>query len=179
MHALQTEVKMAAKANLKRKSYFVDERALSRAKKALGVKTETEAIRLSVERVAEMEEFWELMKKGRRSLKPGSVEKSGYAYAHFRYQCLYRSLGARTSQGHFGRCQTSLSHPPLRGGPSELRRGARGREAERLVTTLYELATVRWKPSVADWWEAGRLVRSVGDKQGWNIHKRRDFKTTG
>jgi hypothetical protein len=76
MYALQTEVKMAAKANLKRKSYFVDERALSRAKKALGVKTETEAIRLSVERVAEMEEFWELMKKGRRSLKPGSVEKS-------------------------------------------------------------------------------------------------------
>jgi hypothetical protein len=76
MYALQTEVKMAAKANLKRKSYFVDERALSRAKKALGVKTETEAIRLSVERVAEMREFWELMKKGRRSLKPGSVEKS-------------------------------------------------------------------------------------------------------
>jgi hypothetical protein len=31
---------MAARAKLKRKSYFVDERALSRAKKALGVKTE-------------------------------------------------------------------------------------------------------------------------------------------
>jgi len=59
---------------------------------------------------------------------------------------------------------------------SELRRGARGREAERLVTTLYELATVRWEPSVADWWEAGRLVRSIGDKQGWDIHKRRDFQ---
>jgi hypothetical protein len=67
--------KMAAKARLKRKSYFVDERALSRAKKALGVKTEAEVIRLSVERVAEMEEFWEFMKKTRRSLKPGSVEK--------------------------------------------------------------------------------------------------------
>jgi hypothetical protein len=70
------EVKMAVKAKLKRKSYFVDERALSRAKKALGVKTEAEVIRLSVERVAEMEEFWEFMKKSRRSLKPGSVEKS-------------------------------------------------------------------------------------------------------
>jgi hypothetical protein len=67
--------KMAAKTRLKRKSYFVDERALSRAKKALGVKTEAEVIRLSVERVAEMEEFWEFMKKTRRSLKPGSVEK--------------------------------------------------------------------------------------------------------
>jgi hypothetical protein len=69
------EVEMAAKAKLKRKSYFVDERALSRAKKALGVKTEAEVIRLSVERVAEMEEFWEFMKKSRRSLRPGSVEK--------------------------------------------------------------------------------------------------------
>ena len=67
---------MAGRAKLKRKSYFVDERALSRAKKALGVKTEAEVIRLSVERVAEMEEFWEFMKKSRRSLKSGSVEKS-------------------------------------------------------------------------------------------------------
>jgi hypothetical protein len=54
---------MARRLKLKRKSYFVDERALSRAKKALGVKTEAEVIRLSVERVTEMEEFWEFMKK--------------------------------------------------------------------------------------------------------------------
>jgi predicted nucleic acid-binding protein len=59
---------------------------------------------------------------------------------------------------------------------SELRRGARGRDAERLVANLFELATVRWEPSAADWWEAGRLVRSIGDKQSWNIHKRRDFQ---
>ena len=67
---------MAEKARLKRKSYFVDEHTLKRAKKALGVKTEAEVIRLSVERVAEMEEFWEFMNKTRRSLKPGSVERS-------------------------------------------------------------------------------------------------------
>ena len=59
---------------------------------------------------------------------------------------------------------------------SELRRGARGREAERLVANLYELATVRWEPSAADWWEAGGLVRNIGDKQDWDIHKRRDFQ---
>jgi predicted nucleic acid-binding protein len=59
---------------------------------------------------------------------------------------------------------------------SELRRGARGRDAELMVASLFELATVRWEPSVADWWEAGRLVRSIGDKQGWDIHKRRDFQ---
>jgi predicted nucleic acid-binding protein len=29
---------------------------------------------------------------------------------------------------------------------------------------------------VADWWEAGGLVRSIGDKQDWDIHKRRDFQ---
>ena len=67
---------MGEKAKLKRKSYFVDERALSRAKKALGVKTDAEVIRLSVERVAEMEEFWSFMKRTRRSLRPGSVEKT-------------------------------------------------------------------------------------------------------
>ena len=67
---------MAGRAKLKRKSYFVDERALNRAKRALGVKTEAEVIRLSVERVAEMEEFWKFMKKSRTSLKPGSMEKS-------------------------------------------------------------------------------------------------------
>ena len=59
---------------------------------------------------------------------------------------------------------------------SELRRGARGPEAERLVTSLFELATVRWEPLVDDWWEAGRLVRNIGDKRDWNIHKRRDFQ---
>jgi predicted nucleic acid-binding protein len=59
---------------------------------------------------------------------------------------------------------------------SELRRGARGRDAERLVANLFELATIRWEPSVADWWEAGRFVRNIGDKQGWDIHKRRDFQ---
>ena len=59
---------------------------------------------------------------------------------------------------------------------SELRRGARGRDAELLVTNLFELATVRWEPSVADWWEAGRLVRNIGDKQDWDINKRRDFQ---
>ena len=59
---------------LKRKSFFVDETALHRAKKALGVRTNAEVIRLSVERIAEMEEFWGFMKKSRQTLKPGSLE---------------------------------------------------------------------------------------------------------
>jgi len=59
---------------LKRKSFFIDEGKLRQAKKALGAKTDAEVVRLSVERVTEMEEFWEFMKKSRQSLKPGSLE---------------------------------------------------------------------------------------------------------
>jgi predicted nucleic acid-binding protein len=59
---------------------------------------------------------------------------------------------------------------------SELRRGARTREAERLVGKLYKLATLRWGPSADDWWEAGRLVRIIGDRQDWDINKRREFQ---
>jgi hypothetical protein len=65
---------MATKAKLKRKSFFVDELALQRAKKVLGVKTDAEVIRLSVERMAEMEAFWQFMNKSRRRLSPGSIE---------------------------------------------------------------------------------------------------------
>jgi hypothetical protein len=60
-------------APLKRKSFFVNERALRRAKKALGVATDAQAVRMSVERIAEMEEFWQFMKNTRRALKPRSL----------------------------------------------------------------------------------------------------------
>jgi len=65
---------MATRAKLKRKSFFVDELALQRARKALGAKTDAEVIRLSVERMAEMEAFWRFMNKSRRTLGPGSIE---------------------------------------------------------------------------------------------------------
>ena len=66
---------MSITSKLKRKSFFVDETTLRRGKKALRVKTNAEVIRLSVERIVEMEEFWEFMKKTRRTLPPGSVER--------------------------------------------------------------------------------------------------------
>ena len=59
---------------------------------------------------------------------------------------------------------------------SELRRGARTREAERQVTALFRIARLRWEPTAADWWEAGKLVREIGDAQGWDRHKRREFQ---
>jgi len=58
---------------LKRKSFFVDERTLRRAKKVLRVATDAEVVRMSVERIAEMEAFWRFMKNSRATLKPGSV----------------------------------------------------------------------------------------------------------
>lgn len=65
---------MARATTLKRKSFFVDEYVLRRAKKALGAATDAEVVRMSVQRVAEMEEFWRFMTKSRRTLKPGSVK---------------------------------------------------------------------------------------------------------
>ena len=59
---------------------------------------------------------------------------------------------------------------------SELRRGARTREALGLVKGLYRLASIRWEPTVEDWWEAGSLIRTVGDAQGWDANKRRSFQ---
>lgn len=56
-----------------RKSFFVDAKAVKRARKALGVGTSAEAVRLAVDRVVEMEEFWRFMAKTRKSLKPGSI----------------------------------------------------------------------------------------------------------
>jgi hypothetical protein len=65
---------MQGGAGLKRKSFFVDEQSLRRAKKLLGVETDAEVIRMSVERVVEMEEFWQFMDKSRGTLPPGSME---------------------------------------------------------------------------------------------------------
>ena len=59
---------------------------------------------------------------------------------------------------------------------SELRRGARTRLAERLVNSLHRLAAEHWAPTDNDWWEAGRLVRRIGDQRGWEVSKRREFQ---
>jgi hypothetical protein len=56
----------------RRKSYFVDERAVEEARRALAAGTDAEAVRLAIERVVEMERFRRFMAKTRKSLKPGS-----------------------------------------------------------------------------------------------------------
>lgn len=59
---------------------------------------------------------------------------------------------------------------------SELRRGAHTTEAAALVEALYRLAHVRWEPNAADWWQAGKLVREIGDVRHWERNKRREFQ---
>jgi predicted nucleic acid-binding protein len=59
---------------------------------------------------------------------------------------------------------------------SELRRGARNRQAERTVAELRRLAHQVWQPTSEDWWEAGQLIRVVGDANDWDPGKRRDFQ---
>ena len=59
---------------------------------------------------------------------------------------------------------------------SELRRGARTRNGQQLVEALARFARERWEPSPADWWEAGRLIRQIGDAQRWETAKRREFQ---
>jgi hypothetical protein len=64
---------MRESSNLKRKSYFVNEAAVHRARRALGAATDSEAVRLSVESIAEMEEFWRFIKRSKRTLPPDSL----------------------------------------------------------------------------------------------------------
>ena len=59
---------------------------------------------------------------------------------------------------------------------SELRRGARTREAERIVNRLRDLARDVWDPTPRNWWEAGQIIRTVGDAHDWDRNKRRDFQ---
>jgi predicted nucleic acid-binding protein len=59
---------------------------------------------------------------------------------------------------------------------SELRRGARTGDARALVESLHVLAKVCWEPTAADWWQAGDLVRRIGDEQDWEPTKRREFQ---
>lgn len=64
------------KRQLKRKSFFIDETVLHRAKRLLRASSDAEAIRLSLERVAEMERYWQFMESSRDKLPSGSFDKS-------------------------------------------------------------------------------------------------------
>ena len=59
---------------------------------------------------------------------------------------------------------------------SELRRGARTQQARRTVEGLHRLATEIWEPTADDWWQAGKLVREIGDQHTWDVHKRREYQ---
>ena len=74
MHVIMELRGHMAKEALTRKSFYIDPVTLRRAKRVLRVRTDAEAIRLSLERVAEMEQFWQFMTKSRGLLKRGTLE---------------------------------------------------------------------------------------------------------
>lgn len=59
---------------LRRKAFFVDEAILKRAKRALGVRTDSDVVRLSMELVAEMEELWRLLRRTKGVLGPADFD---------------------------------------------------------------------------------------------------------
>ena len=61
-----------SKQNLQRRSFFVDARALTRAKRLLRVSSDAEAVRVSLERVAEIEYFDRFMEASHGRLPRGS-----------------------------------------------------------------------------------------------------------
>lgn len=75
MHTFRAKERPTAGSNLKRKSFFVDEAELRRARKVLGVSSDAEAVRLSLKRVVEMEAFWQFMKRTAGRAGPGAFEE--------------------------------------------------------------------------------------------------------
>lgn len=59
-----------------RKAFYVEPRLIKRAKRLLGLRTEAEVVRMSVERMVEMEEFWRFMDRTKGALKPESFQRN-------------------------------------------------------------------------------------------------------
>jgi Arc/MetJ family transcription regulator len=68
--------KTAARPRYARKSFFVAPRTVARARRALGVGTDAEAVRLALERVVEMDAFWRFMAATRATLPAERFETS-------------------------------------------------------------------------------------------------------
>lgn len=74
MRKRHTKNRAPVSRKLKRRSYYVDPAALTKARRLLGVVTDSEAVRIAIDRTAETEEFWRFMDKSRGTLKPGDIE---------------------------------------------------------------------------------------------------------
>jgi hypothetical protein len=60
---------------LSRKSFFVKPKTLRRARRAMGVATDAEAVRMALEWAASSEEHWRLLRKSAGKLKRGSFRQ--------------------------------------------------------------------------------------------------------
>jgi hypothetical protein len=63
---------MPMTATLKRRSYFVDDNAVQRAKRILGAATDADVVRIAIDRVIEMDKFRKFVEQTARSVPRGS-----------------------------------------------------------------------------------------------------------
>jgi hypothetical protein len=63
---------MLVSTSLKRRSYFVDHKAIERAKRILGAPSDADVVRIAIDRVIEMDRFREFIEKTKGSLPRGS-----------------------------------------------------------------------------------------------------------
>ena len=59
---------------------------------------------------------------------------------------------------------------------SELHRGAKTKEALKLVEYLYKLAKPCWVPDEKDWWTGGKILRQLTIRHGWDARRIRDLQ---
>ena len=65
----------ASMPRLVRKSFFVEPRALRRAKRVLRVRSEAEVVRRAIDRILESDKFWRFMDGTHGTLPAGSFER--------------------------------------------------------------------------------------------------------
>lgn len=59
---------------------------------------------------------------------------------------------------------------------SELYRGAKTKQAFHMVEGLYKLTKPCWTPNGEDWRVAGKILRQVSQKHGWEARRIRDLQ---
>jgi len=66
---------MKKQSSLKRRAFFVDDRAVKRLRRSLGVKSDSEAVRLAIDFADDMKRFWNFMDRTRGTLEPESFSE--------------------------------------------------------------------------------------------------------
>jgi hypothetical protein len=67
---------MPRSSALVRRAFFVEPRALQRARRVLGAKTDAEVVRRSIDHVLESDAWWRFMRRSKGRLPRGTFRRS-------------------------------------------------------------------------------------------------------